>query len=203
MDTEDPIEMGGTEREITVLFSDIRGFTSMSEHVDALEMVGQLNEYFAAMVDVVGHHKGTLDKFLGDGMMAIFGAPGDDPDHAEHACSCALEMLDRLTEVNESRKARGLPELKIGIGVHTGVAVVGNVGSPLFRVDFTAIGDTVNLAARLEAASKELGTEIVVSADTKKATGQAHEFHPLGSFIARGRTTPTEVFGLAAGAESS
>ncbi len=197
IDGEDRIELGGEEREITVLFSDIRGFTSMSEHVDPVELVAQLNEYFEAMVEVVAIEQGAVDKFLGDGMMAIFGAPVRHDDHAVRACRAATAMLDRLEDVNRDRAERGLTPLRIGVGIHTGTAVVGNVGSPPFRVDFTAIGDTVNLAARIESMTKELDTPIVAS-DATRASVEAHAgddlaFAPLGTVVARGRTEPTIV----------
>ncbi len=201
IDGEDRIELGGEEREITVLFSDIRGFTSMSEHVDPIELVAQLNEYFEAMVEVVAAEQGTVDKFLGDGMMAIFGAPVRHDDHALRACRAATAMLDRLDDVNRDRTVRGLAPLRIGVGIHTGRAVVGNVGSPPFRVDFTAIGDTVNLAARIEAMTKELDSPIVAS-DATLASVEAHstgelQFAPLGTVVARGRTEPTGVHAVA------
>jgi adenylate cyclase len=199
IDGEDRIDLGGEEREITVLFSDIRGFTSMSEQVDPAEMVSQLNEYFEAMVEVVARHHGAVDKFLGDGLMAIFGAPVPYADHARRACMAATEMLERLDEVNDDRAERGLAPLRIGIGVHTGRAVVGNVGSPPFRVDFTAIGDTVNLAARIEAMTKELGAAIVASEATRDAIGGEEaelSFEPLGSIVARGRTAQTAVLAV-------
>ncbi len=196
IDGEDAISLAGEEREITVLFSDIRGFTTMSEHVDPAELVAQLNEYFEAMVEVVAAHHGAVDKFLGDGMMAIFGAPARRDDHAERACCAALDMLDRLEHVNDGRAQRGLAPLRIGIGIHTGRAVVGNVGSPPFRVDFTAIGDTVNLAARIEAMTKELGALVVASDATREAVAAAGvelDFDELGSVVARGRSEATLV----------
>jgi adenylate cyclase len=196
--SDEPIQLGGQMREITVLFSDIRGFTSMSEHADPLEMVEQLNEYFGRMVEVIGTNRGTLDKFLGDGLMAIFGAPADVDDHAARACDCALEMLSELEYLNRSRKDRGLPPLRIGIGIHTGLAVVGNVGSPFFRVDFTAIGDTVNTASRLEGLTKELGVPIVTSAETVAAVGARHRFEQLGTSAVAGRTGAISVYTLTA-----
>ena len=201
IDGDDQISLTGEEREITVLFSDIRGFTTLSEQVDPVEMVAQLNEYFEAMVDVVAAEQGTVDKFLGDGLMAIFGAPARQEDHALRACRVATAMLERLEVVNHDRAARDLSPLRIGIGIHTGRAVVGNVGSPPFRVDFTAIGDTVNLAARLEAMTKELGVNIVASVVTQHAAlategGAQLEFTPLGSVVARGRSEATQVVAL-------
>jgi adenylate cyclase len=206
IDGDDELALNGEAREITVLFSDIRGFTSLSEQVDPVEMVAQLNEYFEAMVEVVAAEQGAVDKFLGDGLMAIFGAPARQEDHALRASRAAIAMLDRLEDVNHDREQRGLAPLRIGIGIHTGRAVVGNVGSPPFRVDFTAIGDTVNLAARLEAMTKELGAVIVVSDATRDAV-TAHDigghdaagelrFDELGTVVARGRTEPTRVFSL-------
>ena len=204
VDGEDAISLAGEEREITVLFSDIRGFTTMSEHVDPAELVAQLNEYFEAMVEVVAAHHGAVDKFLGDGMMAIFGAPARRDDHAERACHAAIDMLDRLEQVNADRDARGLAPLRIGIGIHTGRAVVGNVGSPPFRVDFTAIGDTVNLAARIEAMTKELGAVVVASDATRTAVEAASSdltFEELGSVVARGRSGSTIVHAVGPVAE--
>jgi class 3 adenylate cyclase len=206
IDGDDELELAGEEREITVLFSDIRGFTTLSEQVDPVEMVAQLNEYFEAMVEVVAAEQGAVDKFLGDGLMAIFGAPARHADHALRASRAATAMLDRLEDVNRERGMRGLAPLRIGIGLHTGRAVVGNVGSPPFRVDFTAIGDTVNLAARLEAMTKELGAVVVASEATRDAVS-AHDigshdaagelrFDELGTVVARGRTEPTRVFSL-------
>lgn len=206
IDGDDEIRLAGEQREITVLFSDIRGFTTLSEHVDPTELVAQLNEYFEAMVEVVARHRGTVDKFLGDGMMAIFGAPSRQVDHAERACRAALEMIERLAELNAERVARGQQELRIGIGIHTGEAVVGNVGSPPFRVDFTAIGDTVNLAARIESMTKELDATIVVSDDTREAVERAGlgedaivSFEELGTVVARGRTGATIVHAIREG----
>lgn len=196
VERDDRINLGGESREITVLFSDIRGFTSMSESIDPAEMVVQLNEYFAAMVMVIARHRGTLDKFIGDGLMAIFGAPADPHDHAKRACDAALDMITELHQVNADRVERGLPQLQIGVGLHSGEAVVGNIGSPLFRVDFTAIGDTVNLASRLESSTKDLGAEIVVSETTAQAAGDAFQFRSLGSIVVKGRAQATQVFEL-------
>ncbi len=194
METEDTIELGGERREVSVLFSDIRGFTSLSEEIDPSELVGQLNDYFAEMVDAVELEQGMLDKFIGDGMMAIFGAPLEQPDHAERAVRVALDMQERLERLNREREAAGLEPLGMGIGIHSGVAVVGNVGSPRRRVDFTAIGDTVNLAARLEAATKNLGVALVVSEVTARMAAGAFQFGQIGSIVVKGRRQATEVF---------
>jgi adenylate cyclase len=195
VDIHEQIIVGGERREISVLFSDIRGFTTMSEGLDPAELVQQLNDYFEEMVETVELERGTFDKFIGDGLMAIFGAPLMQDDHAERACAAALEMADRLDALNAERRVRGLPVLQIGIGIHTGEAIVGNIGSPSRRVDYTAIGDTVNLASRLEASTKTVGARILVSKETADAAS-VHTFVPRGSIVVKGRSQSTEVFEL-------
>ena len=142
-------ELGGHRREMSVLFSDVRGFTSLSERGDAEALVQQLNEYFSRMVDVVFEHRGTLDKFVGDMVMALFGAPLDDADHADHAVATAVAMVRALEQLNAGWAAEGRPTLGIGIGVNSGAMIAGNIGSRQVR-SYTVIGDAVNLGARLE-----------------------------------------------------
>jgi adenylate cyclase len=183
-------------REISVLFSDVRGFTTLSERSTPELVIETLNEYMAAMVGTVFDHSGTLDKFIGDGLMAFFGAPLPDPDHARHACACAIAMVDRLEELNAGWEAAGKPRLAIGIGVHTGHAVVGFVGDPERRLDYTAIGDTVNVASRLEGLTKEAGASILASAATIRAAGDTVPARPLGKRAVKGRAEPIDVYAL-------
>ena len=181
-------------QEITVLFSDIRDFTSLSSSLVPGEVVRMLNEYLAYMVEQVFRHGGTLDKFIGDGIMAYFGAPLADPDHALHAVDCALAMLDELDKLNATRVARGAAPLRIGIGLHTGTAVVGDIGSPAHRLEYTAIGDTVNVAARIEGLTKTAGTPVLVSAATRARAGDRYAFRPVEPMSIRGKSEPVALF---------
>jgi len=158
--TENPPELGGVDRELTVFFSDIRGFTEKSESMSSQELVNYLNIYLTAMTNTVVEYYGTLDKYIGDAVMGFWGAPVPQPDHALLACKCALKQMERLAELNE----KWPPErrIDIGIGINTGIMTVGNMGSPM-RMNYTLIGDNVNLASRLEGTNKTYGTNIIMS----------------------------------------
>jgi adenylate cyclase len=185
--------LGGHRREMTVLFSDIRGFTSVSEKGEPEDIVQLLNEYFTQMVDIVFKHKGTLDKFVGDMVMALFGAPLDDVNHAEHAVDAALEMIDELLKLNERWTAEGRPALDIGIGVNTGPMIAGNIGSEAI-MSYTVIGDAVNLGSRLESLNKQYGTRIIISDATRAALPDRYIFRPLGDVVVKGKTRPVAIF---------
>ncbi|HEV7732556.1 MAG TPA: adenylate/guanylate cyclase domain-containing protein [Candidatus Binatia bacterium] len=179
----------GQHCTVTVLFSDLRDFTGMSEGLSAPEVVALLNECHGRMVEEVFAHGGTLDKYLGDGVMAYFGAPLPQTDHAERAVRCALAMQTALAELNETRAARGAPRLRMGIGVHTGTVVVGDIGSPRRR-EYTAIGDAVNVASRLEQLTKVHGTPILVSEDTRRLVGDLFRFEAAAPARVRGKAEP-------------
>ena len=162
---ENPDLVKPRKTEITVMFSDVRGFTTISEKLDAQELAALLNEYLTDMTRIVFRHSGTLDKYIGDAVMAFWGAPFEESGHATHACHTALEMIARLKEMQVKWRAEGRPVLDIGVGLSTGVASVGNMGSAL-RYGYTALGDTVNLSARLEGLNKEYATHILLSEST-------------------------------------
>ncbi|MFL6279679.1 MAG: adenylate/guanylate cyclase domain-containing protein, partial [Vicinamibacterales bacterium] len=189
----DRAELGGKRREMSVLFSDIRGFTTVTEKGDAEALVAQLNEYFSRMVEIVFRHQGTVDKFVGDMVMALFGAPVDDPNHAEHAVAAAIDMIRELGELNNKWVERGMPQLDIGIGINSGDMIAGNIGSSSI-MSYTVIGDNVNLGARLESLNKDYGSRIIISdASRTRLTGQ-YEIRPLGDVVVKGKTRPVAVF---------
>lgn len=185
--------LGGSRRHMTVMFSDVRGFTAMSEKATPEAVVGQLNEYFSRMVDVLFAHHGTLDKFVGDMVMGLFGAPLDDPDHADHAVQAAIAMSRALDELNVQWAAAGKPQLDIGVGISTGDMVAGNIGSDTI-MSYTVIGDTVNLGARLESLNKEFSSRIIISEATKAALKGRYDIRPLGDVTVKGKSRPVAIF---------
>ena len=178
--------IGGERRVMSVLFSDIRGFTAASESGDAEAIVGQLNEYLAEMVTVLFRHQGTLDKFVGDQVMGLFGAPVADRDHADHAVAAAIEMSLTLDRLNAKWQAEGLPPFEIGIGVNSGEMIAGNVGSESI-MSYTVIGDAVNLGARIESLNKDFGTRILISQATKDLLTSAVTTRTIGEVTVKGR----------------
>ena len=190
------LQLGGEKRELTVLFSDIRGFTTLSEAMAPEDLVKLMNEYFTVMTEKVFEHRGSLDKYIGDAIMAIFGAPLAEPQHAELACRAALDMVRTLRSFQDTLRRRGLPAIDIGVGINTGPMVVGNMGSKS-RFNYTVVGDAVNLASRIEHLNKEYGTNILVSEYTYLPLKD--EF-PLAREVdrvrVRGRAQPVHLFEL-------
>jgi adenylate cyclase len=186
-------ELGGARREMSVLFSDLRGFTSITEKGNPEDLVQQLNEYFSRMVDIVFRNGGTVDKFVGDMVMALFGAPVDDVNHADAAVKTAVEMVRELGELNRNWAAEGRVQLDIGIGVNSGDMIAGNIGSASI-MSYTVIGDNVNLGARLESLNKEYRTRIIISESTRARLGLSYEMRPLGGVVVKGKTRPVEIF---------
>jgi adenylate cyclase len=185
-------QLGGQRRRMTVFFCDIRGFTTVSERGEPEAIVGQLNEYFSRMVPIVFAHRGTVDKFVGDMIMALFGAPLDDPEHADHAVQTALAMSAGLAQLNQEWTAAGKTPLDIGVGINTGDMVAGNLGSEQI-MSYTVIGDNVNLAARLESLNKEYHTRIVISEATRAALRGRYDIRALGTVLVKGKTQPVEI----------
>jgi adenylate cyclase len=185
--------LGGEKREMSVLFSDIRGFTTASEQSTPEAVVAQLNEHFGAMVDVLFRHQGTLDKFVGDMIMGLFGAPLTDAHHADHAVAAALDMSAELDRLNERWRAEGRPVLDIGIGINSGEMIAGNIGSTAI-MSYTVIGDAVNLGSRLESLNKEYGTRILISQATKDRLTIDVPMRLVGEATVKGRKQAVVVY---------
>ncbi len=191
------LKLEGEEREITAFFSDVRGFTSISEPLEPEQVTTFLNQYFTPMTRIVVEHRGLVDKYMGDGMAAMWNAPIDVDDHPQKACRAALEMVKALKGLNEkweADKSLPLPEIKIGIGLHTEKAFVGNFGSE-DRLEYSMLGDMVNLTSRLESATKQFGVPIIISEDT---WARVHDFASvaLGTIKVKGREEKVVVFAL-------
>ena len=199
MDNPALASLGGQRRDMSVLFSDIRGFTSVSERGEPEEIVAQLNEYFSRMVPVVFAHRGTVDKFVGDMIMALFGAPLVDPQHAEHAVQTAVAMVEELHRMNAEWAAAGRPTLDIGIGINSGDMVAGNIGSETI-MSYTVIGDNVNLGSRLESLNKQFGSRIIISAATRQRLQGRYDIRPLGGVTVKGKTQSVDIFEVAVSA---
>jgi len=185
--------MAGEERNLSVMFTDIRGFTSLSEMLTPQEVVTLLNRYFAPMTTLVRKHSGTLDKFIGDALMAYWNAPLEVPDHPVKAVETALSMQEALPALNEQLQIDLGLEVHIGVGVHTGSVFVGNMGTADF-INYTVVGDGVNLASRLEGLCPQYGVGIVISGETKDACGDAFAFQYLDIIRVKGKTQPVTVY---------
>lgn len=191
------IELGGKKMELTVMFSDVRGFTTISEKLDPRALSDLLNSYLTPMTDLVFKNKGTLDKYMGDAIMAFWGAPIHFPDHAHHACRCALQMIKKLKELQDVYRAKGLPEIDIGIGLNTGDMSVGNMGSDTVR-SYTVMGDAVNLGSRLEGINKQYGTRIIISEFTYEAIKDTFVTREVDWVRVKGKAQPVRIFELIA-----
>jgi adenylate cyclase len=191
LENPDSFKLGGVTQTITVLFADIRGFTAISEHAAPEKIVHLLNRYFSAMTDIIFAHGGTLDKYLGDGLMALFGAPTTTPQDGANAVNAAVAMQRRIISINQELRAEGLAEIGVGIGLHTGEAIVGYIGSER-RSEYTAIGDTVNTASRLESNSK--GGEILVSDATAKVARGRYKLNPRDPITVKNRQQPVVLW---------
>ena len=181
----------GEAREVTILISDIRGFTAMSERYEATQIVSMLNNYFSRMNEIILKHEGVIDKYMGDAIMALFGAPRQHPDDAHRAVSCAIEMQNAMDEVNTQNRDRGLPELYMGIGINTGVVSAGQVGSELHN-EYTVIGDGVNLASRIE--SHSLRGQILVSESTYQKVKDEVGVGDINSVRVKGKTDMVKLY---------
>ncbi|MDP8248122.1 MAG: adenylate/guanylate cyclase domain-containing protein [Candidatus Tritonobacter lacicola] len=189
------LRLGGEKKELTVLFSDIKGFTSLSEQVEPHLLISILNEYLTGMTEIIFRHNGTLDKFVGDMVMAIWGAPVDQDDHAAMACRAALDMQAALKALREKWNKEGRPMIKARIGINSGEMIVGNMGSKT-RFDYTVIGDNVNLGSRLEDINKLYGTGIVVSESTRDLAGGEFVFRELDTVRVKGKKKAIRIYEL-------
>jgi adenylate cyclase len=180
------VNLGGEARVVTILFSDIRNFTGMAEQMTPHQVVTFLNDYFSEMVEAVFEQGGVLDKFIGDGLMAVFGSLGDQPDHPVRAVRAALRMKALLGKINAERAAVGKPPVQIGIGIHTDEVIVGNIGSTR-RLEYTVVGDGVNTSSRVQALNKEFGTTILITDTTYGAVRDQFDCRAMPEHAIRGK----------------
>jgi adenylate cyclase len=192
-DNPELLKLGGEKKTATFLFTDVRGFTAMSESLPPEKVTYIMNKALTAQQTAVQKHDGMVDKYIGDAMMAIFNAPLDLPEHQHKAIDCAKDIVKNMAELNKELQAEGLPEIAIGIGINTGKAVIGNMGSAT-RFDYTAIGDAVNTAARLESATKELKVNILIGKDT--ANSCQYDLRYLDDIQVKGKAFPIKVYGI-------
>ena len=191
LDDDTNLNLGGEDREVTILFTDIRGFTSMAEKMEPEKVVLTLNEYFSEMIDIVFKYNGTLDKIIGDELMIVFGAPLSSEDDTERALKTAIEMQNKITELNKVRKKRKEPPILVGAGINRGQVVSGNIGSR-DMMDYTVVGDTVNLGSRL--CSAAAAGEIIVSGKVRKSTGEQFIYKELEPIKVKGKKNKIDVY---------
>jgi len=189
------LKLGGEKKTLSIFFSDIRGFTSISEKLGAHRLVTFLNEYLSEMSEIILQNRGVIDKYIGDAIMGFWGAPIDEPEHAYLACKTSCEMVLLLGKLQKKWKERGMPKVDIGIGLNTGDVVVGNMGSNK-RFDYTVLGDHVNLASRLEGLNKAYGTNIIVSESMYKLVKGKFLFRELDHVIVKGKKKPVRIYEL-------
>lgn len=188
-----PGDLDGERRQVSILFTDLRGFTTLSERMAPEQMAARLTEYFDAMTSAIFVRRGMVNDFIGDAILAVFGAPLDDPSHAQHAVQSALAMIETLATLNRRWSTEGLPPLRMGVGIHTGEVFAGNVGRA-GKVKYAVVGDTVNLASRVEGLNKELGTTMLVTESTYHAAGLDLEVKDRGLVSVKGREEPVRIY---------
>jgi class 3 adenylate cyclase len=195
LESSQPVNLMGEKRNVSILLSDIRGFTSLSEQLEAEELVSYLNAYFSEMIEIILEHEGTLDKFMGDAILALFGAPLGHDDDSLRAVKAALAMQEKLKGLNEFWMKNGKPGIKVGIGISTGEVVVGNIGSEK-RLEYTVIGQDVNYAQRIEQLTKELRADILISEQTYEETKEHVTVEKFGPLTIRGKKEPITVYAV-------
>jgi adenylate cyclase len=202
LENPDLIRPGGQKKRVTVFFADIAGFTTISERLPAEETAGMLHRVLNELTEVIIAHGGVIDKYIGDAIMAFWGSPLRGERDEQDACGAALDSLARLRDINADFRSRGLPSINMRVGIHSGEAIAGNLGSDrLF--DFTVIGDTVNLGSRLEGVNKVFGTGIIISEETRRGTDGRFLTRPLGPIEVKGKEQPVEIFELMAEGEKA
>jgi adenylate cyclase len=187
------LKLGGERRECTFLFTDLAGFTDFSERLSAEQVTSLLNMHFTRMGRIIKKHRGTLNRFIGDAIMSFWGAPLDDAAQCDRACLVAREMIIDMQAMRKELREQGLPDVRMRIGINTGMAIIGNLGSE-DRFDYTAVGDCVNLAARLEGVNKLYGTEVLVSRETVSRVTADIPFRFVDRVIVKGKTASVDMF---------
>jgi adenylate cyclase len=191
-DNPDLVSFEAENRELTVLFSDVRGFTTISESLSPGDLSLLMNEYLTAMTKIIHENRGTIDKYMGDAVMAFWGAPIHDEDHARHAMETGIAMLERLSTIQKDFKARGWPEIRVGVGLNSGMMSVGDMGSE-FRRAYTVLGDAVNLGSRLEGLTKNYGVDMIVGEATRDLLGD-YSYRELDLVRVKGKEEPVSIF---------